>query len=129
MKKWISILISALFLGGCTGNSDVYAPQNGSYRQVGMDEAIRIMDEETGYIILDVRRPDECASGHIPGAINIPVTKISNMCATMDRSAPIFTYCLSGARSTRATAELQRMGFVDVHNIGGISTYNGQIER
>ena len=85
--------------------------------------------ERKNALLIDVRCEDEFASGHIPGAINIPVTKISNMCATMDRSAPIFTYCLSGARSTKATAELQRLGFIDVHNIGGISTYNGQVER
>ena len=37
-----------------------------------MDEAVKMMAEETGYIILDVRRPDEFAAGHIPKAINVP---------------------------------------------------------
>ena len=85
-------------------------------------------EREAG-LLIDVRCAEEFASGHIPGAINIPVSKISNLCATMDRNAPIFTYCLSGARSTKASAELIRMGFSEVHNIGGISTYEGQIER
>ena len=42
-----------------------------SYSQISQDEAMRMMEEETGYLIVDVRRPDEYAEGHIAGDIRI----------------------------------------------------------
>ena len=46
-----------------------------------------------------------------------------------DRTTPLFLYCLSGARSAQATAQLRRMGYENVTNIGGISGYRGKVER
>ena len=54
---------------GCAAVSN--NPAN-TYRQITMDEAVAMMEQESDYIILDVRRPDEFAAGHIPGAINVP---------------------------------------------------------
>ena len=69
MKKLIPILLSALMFTGCSGTSN---HQTNTYRSITMDEAVTMMAQETGYIILDVRRPDEFAAGHIPNAINVP---------------------------------------------------------
>lgn len=69
MKKLIPIFLSALLFTGCAGTSN---NQTNTYRQISMDEAVNMMAQETGYIILDVRRPDEFAAGHIPNAINVP---------------------------------------------------------
>lgn len=68
MKKLIPILLSALMLTGCAGAGN----QPNSYRQISMDEAVAMMEQESGYIILDVRTPEEFAEKHIPNAINIP---------------------------------------------------------
>ena len=68
MKKLMPILLSALMITGCAGTSN---NQTNTYRQITMDEAVTMMAQETGYIILDVRRPDEFAAGHIPNAINV----------------------------------------------------------
>lgn len=69
MKKLIPILLSALMFTGCAGPSN---HQTNTYRSITKDEAVTMMAQETGYIILDVRRPDEFAAGHIPNAINVP---------------------------------------------------------
>ena len=69
MRKLIPILLSALMFTGCAGTGN---NQTNTYRQISMDEAVTMMAQETGYIILDVRRPDEFAAGHIPNAINVP---------------------------------------------------------
>ena len=69
MRKLLPILLSALMFTGRAGTSN---NQTNTYRQITMDEAVDMMTQETGYIILDVRRPDEFAAGHIPNAINVP---------------------------------------------------------
>ena len=69
MKKLIPLLLSALMFTGCAATNN---SQTNTYRQIAMDEAVDMMAQETGYIILDVRRPDEFAAGHIPNAINVP---------------------------------------------------------
>ena len=66
----MSIVISALMFTGCAGISN--NNQTNTYRSITMDEAVTMMSRETGYIILDVRRPDEFSAGHIPNAINVP---------------------------------------------------------
>ena len=68
MKKLIPILLSTLLFTGCASSNN----QANTYRSITMDDAVTMMAQETGYIILDVRRPDEFAAGHIPNAINVP---------------------------------------------------------
>ena len=67
MRKLLSVFLAAILLAGCSAPKETV-----SYRQISMDEAITIMEEESGYIILDVRTPEEFADKHIPGAVNIP---------------------------------------------------------
>ena len=47
----------------------------------------------------------------------------------IDKAAPLFVYCLSGARSRMAVAQLQQMGYAKVTNLGGINSYRGKVER
>ena len=83
-----------------------------------------------GAILLDVRTDEEYRRGHIGGARNIPVEKINNAENLLhDKSAPLFVYCQSGARSRKAVSKLKKMGYTDVKNIGGIETYQGQLQR
>ena len=67
MKKVLPILLAALLLAGCAAPTEEI-----SYRQISMTDAVTMMEEETGYIILDVRTSEEFADKHIPGAINVP---------------------------------------------------------
>ena len=62
------ILLIVLLLTGCAVSTD----KDVTYTQITMSEAVEMMESESDYIILDVRRPDEFATGHIPNAINIP---------------------------------------------------------
>jgi len=78
-----------------------------------------------GAILVDVREKEEYASGHIPGAVNVPLSQISAI--SLPRDNPLFLYCLSGSRSKRAEGLLKRMGY-DATSIGGISSYRGELE-
>ena len=81
-------------------------------------------------VLLDVRNADEFGRGHIPGAINIPADSIDRISGKVKKKdTPIYSYCLSGARSGKAVAALKTMGYTNVTNIGGINRYKGELEK
>ena len=80
-----------------------------------------------GAVLLDVREADEFQSGHIPGAVNLPLSRITQ--ASMDKDTPLFVYCLRGTRSRQAVAALKRLGYTQARSIGGIVSYRGTLER
>ena len=79
-----------------------------------------------GAVFVDVREADEFESGHIPGAVNLPLSKIQSI--SFDKNVPLFLYCLRGSRSMRAASILQKMGYLHVKSIGGINRYKGELE-
>ena len=126
MKKLIPILLSALLLTGCTGAGN---STNNTYRQISMDEAVTMMAQETGYIILDVRRADEFAEGHIPGAINVANESIGTdeIPELPDKNQLIMVYCRSGRRSKEAAEKLVKLGYTNIVEFGGILDWKGEI--
>ena len=126
MKKLIPILLSALMFTGCAGTSN---NQTNTYRQINMDEAVSMMAEETGYIILDVRRADEFAAGHIPGAINVANESIgtAEIPKLPDKDQLIMVYCRSGRRSKEAAEKLVKLGYTNIVEFGGILDWKGEI--
>ena len=76
-------------------------------------------------VLLDVREVDEFRSGHIPGAVNIPLSRINTTDIAKDK--PLFVYCLRGSRSKTAVGVLRRMGY-SAKSIGGIVSYKGQVQ-
>ena len=79
--------------------------------------------QESGASIVDVRQPSEYSSGHIKGAINIPLDSISKITKKVDKSADVIVYCLSGARSGSAARQLKSMGYTKVHDLGSIGRW------
>lgn len=126
MKKLIPILLSALLLTGCTGAGN---STNNTYRQITMDEAVTMMAEEQGYIILDVRRADEFAAGHIPGAINVANESIGTdeIPELPDKNQLVMVYCRSGRRSKEAAEKLVKLGYTNIVEFGGILDWKGEI--
>jgi phage shock protein E len=98
-----------------------------SYREP--DALARLIAEKAEpYILVDVRTPEEYAGGHIPTAVNIPVSTIAKNLPTEDRSALVIVYCASGRRSASARAALEALGFTRVVDFGGISRWEGETE-
>lgn len=124
MKKLIPILLSALMLTGCAGAGN----QTNSYRQISMDEAVAMMAEESGYIILDVRTPEEFAEKHIPNAINVPNETIGtdDISQLPDKDQLIMVYCRSGRRSKEAAEKLVKLGYTNIVEFGGIIDWKGE---
>ena len=126
MKKLLPIFITALILVGCA----VPAEQEISYRQITMDAAVAMMEEEEGYIILDVRTAAEFNEKHIPGAINIPNEIIGTdaIPELPDKDQLILVYCRSGNRSKQASEKLVKLGYTNVVEFGGIIDWTGETQ-
>lgn len=122
---FVIAVLTILLLAGCSKNKQPEA----SYRQIDMNEAVVMMAEETDYIILDVRRADEFASGHIPNAINIPNEEIgtARIPELPDQNQRILVYCRSGNRSKQASEKLAALGYTNIVEFGGINSWPGEI--
>ena len=125
MKRKILFLICILLicLSGCIAQDTLET----SFRSISQEEAVRMMEEEEGYVIVDVRTAEEYNESHIPDAINIPVETIGN---EMPEELPdpdqiILIYCRSGIRAKTAAALLVGLGYVNVYEFGGIIDWKG----
>ena len=127
IKRLLPFVLSLMLLSSCgtPGGS------SNSYRQISMDAAVKMMKDEKNYIILDVRRPDEYAEGHIPGAINVPNEEIgtAEIAELPDKAQLILVYCRSGRRSKEASEKLVKLGYTNVVEFGGILDWKGEIEK
>jgi phage shock protein E len=81
-------------------------------------------------VLLDVRRPNEFAGGHLPGAVNLDVTApdFGQRIAKLVKTRPTYVYCRSGARSANAASQLTTAGFAQVSNlVGGVFDWLGPL--
>ncbi len=79
---------------------------------------------EKGARLVDLRTPEEFASGHVSGAINIPVQElVQRMAEVGAKETPVVLYCQSGNRSGRAARMLKEAGFTAVHDLGAMSRW------
>ena len=127
IRRLLPFILSIMLLSSCSAAGGAAT----GYRQISMDEAVEMMKKESGYIILDVRRPDEYAEGHIPGAINLPNESIGTAAIDElpDKAQLILVYCRSGRRSKEAAEKLVKLGYTNVVEFGGILDWKGEIER
>ena len=122
-KQIISIylytLLCLLLFSGCSQNETITEI---NYMQITAKEAKNIMDNETDYIILDVRTEEEFSEGHIDGAILIPDYEIADKAEKIltDKDQLILVYCRSGRRSKLAADSLVTMGYTNIKEFGGI---------
>ena len=92
------------------------------YKVISAAECKKIIDEQDGYVILDVRTQEEFDEGHIEGAILVPdydiATKIESVLT--DKNQLILVYCRSGRRSALAAKEMISLSYTNVLDFGGI---------
>jgi rhodanese-related sulfurtransferase len=131
MKPLLFLLLAGLLLTGCgqAAPSTPAAPAAPAYRQISQDEAMEMMRRDDGHIVLDVRRADEYAAGHIPGAVLLPNEDIDTAPPGIlpDLDQIILIYCRSGNRSKQAAQKLAGMGYTNIYEFGGINTWPGEI--
>ena len=128
--KLIPMILLAILLAGC-GSPQVMDGSDmvRSYAQISQEEAMKMMQEDDGHVIVDVRRQDEYDAGHIPGAILIPNEEIGTERPEElpDLNQIILIYCRTGNRSKQAAQKLFNMGYTNIYEFGGINIWTGEI--
>lgn len=122
MKLTIAILCTFLFLMiGCKAN-DSNSSHTSEYKKINAEEAKKLMDSEEELVILDVRTKEEFDTGHIAGALLLPLDSLKNAAEETlpNKDQLILVYCRSGNRSETATNQLIEMGYTHVIDFGGI---------
>ena len=138
-KRKILLLVLSLAVGilsGCSTGSKVEGDaveqsSAQSYTQIDQEIAKKMMAEDDGHVIVDVRRQDEYDEGHIPGAILIPNESIGTKQPEElpDLDQIILIYCRSGNRSKQASEKLAAIGYTNIYEFGGINTWDVEIEK
>ncbi|MDP5071169.1 MAG: rhodanese-like domain-containing protein [Congregibacter sp.] len=109
MFRFIFVAMTCVLLGACG--------------KAGESQRLALSAVQNGALLVDVRTAEEFATGHLPGAINIPHGEIVEGLAALNtsKSADIVLYCRSGNRSGIATSSLSEVGFTSATNAGGYS--------
>ena len=116
MKRILLIILSLSLLTGTVGCSKAV------YHRITAEEAKKMMDESSDFVLLDVRTESEFRESRIEGAILIPNTEIESRAKDElpNKKQLILVYCRSGNRSASAARALVEMGYTNVYDFGGI---------
>ncbi len=78
---------------------------------------------EEGATVVDVRESAEYAEAHVPGAVSIPMGRLTSRLDELDRTSPVHLVCASGNRSAAMAEVLIAQGFEAVNVVGGTSAW------
>lgn len=119
----IGLATVTILLNSCTSGQSQLAKTN-----LLPTEFAEKIKTQTAATLIDVRTPDEFAKGHLENAQNIDwrSNDFGKQIETLDKSKPVFVYCLSGGRSASAASAMREAGFKEVYELeGGIMKWRG----
>ena len=125
IKRFFSILLLSAAIGmtSCQGgnNAPAGAAQTAVNEKLSVADFDQKLNATPGAVLVDVRTPAEYAEGHLKGAANTDFTAgdFEEKIGRLDKSKPVFIYCLSGGRSSSAAEKMKAMGFTAVYNMDG----------
>ena len=121
-KHYLTLLIIAIIsLSSCSNG------QNSKFNLSAPEFDTQLKNNPTAPLV-DVRTPDEFLKGHLQNSLNIDWNgpSFDTEIAKLDKSKPVFVYCLSGGRSGQAAAKMRADGFKEVYELrGGIMKWRG----
>ncbi len=109
-----------------------FAQTPANFVSLPTNEFASLISDTSNVVILDVRRPDEFAAGHIPNALNINVLDPSfpSLCQSrLPKSKTIAVYCRSGRRSKNAARQLSQLGFSVRELNHGFISWQGEVAQ
>ena len=102
-----------------------------TYEIISQTQAKDIMDNGTGYVIVDARTSEEFNEGHIKNAINLDYEEVTQKAESLlpDKNQLILIYCRSGRRSKIAAESLCQLGYTNVKEFGGIIDWQYEVVK
>lgn len=119
----LTLALVALFaVAACDSTSNTASEDPGAHK-VSASDAVALIESDDPPVIIDVRTPEEYASGHVAGAINIDVNgaDFSSQISELDPEQKYLVYCRSGSRSAQAAAQMEAAGIADIADAGGLA--------
>ena len=88
---------------------------------VEADELMMDLPHDPNLVVVDVRRETEFADGHLPDAINLPLTDMTDIAelAQFEDNQNLYVHCAGGYRSVIAASLLKRQGLHNLRNVEG----------
>jgi phage shock protein E len=114
MRRLVWLGVIALFLQACAPSTVIM--------KMTHQQAIDAMTQDASIVLVDVRTPQEYASGYVDGAINIPLDTIESSFKNIipNKDTRLFIICRSGNRSAEAAQILKKLGYTNITDIGGV---------
>ncbi len=93
--------------------------------QVSVQELQHRIEEKSIDTVIDVRRQAEWSTGHVQGAIHMPLNHLKESALALDRNSTVAVLCAGGYRSSIASSLLEQLGFRNISNVvGGMAAWN-----
>jgi len=134
MKKFLLILLSILFFGGCSTAMKknklvsvelLRSNEIGYYKNISPKQVKKIMESGEEFLLIDVRTHKEYKSGHLKGAKHMPISDIEQWYKTLETKGKTILYCRGAVRSAKASKKLVENGFKSIYNMtGGIAAWD-----
>ncbi|GAB6986464.1 rhodanese-like domain-containing protein [Nocardioides pyridinolyticus] len=90
-------------------------------REITVDQVVTELSK--GGVLVDVREPAEYRDGHVPGAVNIPMSQLTARLGELERDRAVYVVCASGNRSSAMTDVLTAAGYEAANVAGGTSAW------
>jgi rhodanese-related sulfurtransferase len=124
--RLLSVLAVAMMAASCTPSSPPAAASPAPSATVSADhvdgaKAHALVHD--GAVLVDVRSPEEFASKHIEGAVNVPVDEVTSH-DFGGKDKPVVLYCARGHRSEKAGEALRGQGYTHVYVLGAMSAWD-----
>ncbi|HPB39795.1 MAG TPA: rhodanese-like domain-containing protein [Flexilinea sp.] len=130
------VIYISIFLGGCSERGTIEGQSQPEEEvtvvmKIKPEDAKKMLESENPPALIDVREPDEFASGHIPNAVNVPLGDVVNGVIRLGipKDQPVMVYCRTGRRSSEAASKLQGAGYQKIYDLGGITDWPYEIVK
>jgi len=117
------LVVVVVLIAGCTGPAESGVIIR-TVPPAGVSALIDERGQDPAFAVIDLRRPDEFAAGHVPGAINIDSREFEGRLTDLDRNGTYVIYCQRGGRSSGVREMMREAGFREVYEVeGGMSAW------
>lgn len=130
MKITIALLLLATAVPALAESAVAPSAAVASVKPGVVDGATAKLLAASGAKVVDVRTPGEFASGHVPGAVNIPFDELPRRASEIGpTSTPVVLYCRTGRRSGIAADTLQKAGFSKLYDFKSVTAWPGELAK